>query len=316
MPLREAAGIVLRECLNVQPGETVLVVDDHVDGTIGRALFGVAREMGAEAMRLEMLPRSRNGEEPPAPVAAAMRAARVVVAPTSRSLTHTRARREACEAGARVATLPGVTETMLVRTMSADYQAVRRRSDHVAEVLSRGQRAYLINDLGTELTLSLAGRDGIPDTGHLETPGAYGNLPAGEGFIAPVEGTAEGVLVVDACIAGIGVLNDPLSLEIHAGRVTEIRGGEEARRLEEMFDPVGPDARVLCELGVGTNEKAIITGVVLEDEKVLGTVHIAFGNNLHFGGINDVPFHIDGVITTPTLTVDDTVLIERGVPRF
>jgi leucyl aminopeptidase (aminopeptidase T) len=272
--------------------------------------------MGAEAMRLEMLPRSRNGEEPPAPVAAAMRAARVVVAPTSRSLSHTRARREACEAGARIATLPGVTEAMLVRTMSADYQAVRRRSEHVAEVLSRGQRAFLTNDLGTELTLLLGGRDAIPDTGHLETPGAFGNLPAGEGFIAPVEGTAEGVLVVDACMAGIGVLNDPLTLEIHAGRVEEIRGGDEAGRLEEMFDRVGPDARVVCELGVGTNEKAIITGVVLEDEKVLGTVHVAFGNNLHFGGTNDVPFHIDGVITTPTLTVDDTLLIERGVPRF
>jgi leucyl aminopeptidase (aminopeptidase T) len=315
MPLREAAGIVLRECLKVQAGETVLVVDDHMEGAIGLALFGVAREIGAETLRMEMMPRSRNGEEPPAPVAAAMRAAQVVVAPTSRSLSHTRARREACEAGARVATLPGVTEAMLVRTMSADYAAVRRRSEQVAAVLSRGARAHLTNDLGTDLTLSLAGRAAIADTGQLEAPGAFGNLPAGEGFIAPVEGSADGVLVVDACMAGIGVLNEPLTLEIRGGRVQSI-DGEEAGRLEEMFDRVGPDARMVCELGVGTNEKAIITGVVLEDEKVLGTVHVAFGNNVHFGGTNDVPFHIDGVITTPSLRVDETVLIERGVPRF
>src|SRR5262249_14931837 len=159
-----------------------------------------------------------------------------------------------------------------------------------------------------DLSLSLEGRTAIPDTGLLDRPGSFGNLPAGESFLAPVEGTAEGRLVVDASLAGLGVLEQPVTLEIRAGSIVDVAGGPTADQFRATLDGVGKAGRVVCELGVGTNDRARVTGIVLEDEKVLGTVHIAFGNNVGFGGTNDVPFHVDGVVTRPTLEIDGVAL--------
>jgi len=314
--LDEAAATVLRDCLRAQAGERVLIVDDRPAGAIAAALYEAAAALPTEALWMVMRPRQRNGEEPPAAVAAAMRAVDVVVAPTSRSLTHTQARREACAAGARIATMPGVTEAIAGRAIAVDYEAMARRCEAVAAALTGGSRAHIRTALGTNLTLSLDGRAGIPDTGVLHQPGAFGNLPAGEGFIAPVEGTASGTLVVDASLAGTGVLAQPITLQLRDGAVVDVQGEREAEAFRATLDDVGPRGRVLCELGVGTNDRAQVCGVVLEDEKVLGTIHIAFGNNVGFGGNNDVPFHVDGVVTRPTLEIDGRVIIEEGEPRF
>jgi leucyl aminopeptidase (aminopeptidase T) len=186
----------------------------------------------------------------------------------------------------------------------------------VARALTDGDRVRITTARGTDLSFSLGEREGIPDTGLLGRPGSYGNLPAGEGFVAPLEGSAEGTLVVDASLAGLGVLNEPVTLTIRAGSILEVSGGAAAERFRSTLDGVGPAGRVLCELGVGTNDRAQVCGIVLEDEKVLGTVHIAFGNNVGFGGTNDVQFHVDGVITGPTLEVDGVTLIRDGEPRF
>jgi len=314
--LRAAADVVFQQCLALKPTESALIVDDHPDGAIARALWESAGDLGAEATLLLMCPRARNGEEPPAVVADAMRAANVVIAPTSRSLTHTAARRRACDAGARIATMPGVTEDMAARCIALDYEALSRRSTQVAEALTAGREARITTALGTDLRVPLGDRQGMPDTGLLLHPGDYGNLPAGEGFIAPLEGKAEGVLVVDASLAGLGVLDEPVTLTISQGAITDVNGGMPATLFAATLESVGPAGRVLCELGVGTNDRATVTGLVLEDEKVLGTIHIAFGNNLFFGGTNDVAFHVDGVVTAPTLTVDGETLIEAGTPRF
>ena len=119
-------------------------------------------------------------------------AADVVLAPTVQSLSHTAARKAATEAGARVATLPGVTEEMLARVMSADMDGLRRKGRAIAELLTAGREARITCPNGSDLRLGLEGRTGIPDAGELTEPGAFGNLPCGEGFIAPVEGTRRG----------------------------------------------------------------------------------------------------------------------------
>ena len=314
--LREAAAVVFQQCMGLKPRETALIIDDHEQGPIARALWEAARDAGAEATLLQMLPRERNGEEPPTVVADAMAAADVVVAPTSRSLTHTAARRRACDRGARIATMPGVTQEIMSRCIALDYEALATRSNQIAEALTHGSEVRIVTALGTDLTMQLGERQGMPDTGLLLQPGDYGNLPAGEAFIAPLEGTAEGTLVVDASLAGLGVLDEPVTLTIAGGSITDVAGGIPGATFAATLEAVGPAGSVLCELGVGTNDRARVTGLVLEDEKVLGTIHIAFGNNLFFGGVNDVQFHVDGVVTKPTLSVDGEVLIDAGVSRF
>lgn len=310
--LRQAARTALIQCMGLRAGESCLVVTDRELFSVGAAFWEEAFQAGAEAMLIEMIPRRRNGEEPPQAVAWAMKHANVVIIPTSKSLSHTAARREACQAGARIASLPGITEECAVRTLVADYDEIAERSIRLAQILSEGKVARLTSARGTRLELSIEGREGYPDTGQYMTPGDFGNLPAGEAYIAPVEGSANGILVVDGSMAGAGVVEDPIILHIEDGYAMRVEGGEGARRLEETIAGLGREARNVAELGIGTNHLAIISGRVLEDEKVMGTVHVALGDNSGFGGRVRVPSHLDGVILSPTLEVDGRVIIDNG----
>ena len=125
--------------------------------------------------------------------------------------------------------------------------------------------------------------------------GAFGNIPCGEAFIAPLEGTAEGTLVVDGSIAAIGRLAEPVELTVRGGHLTEATGAEGAQLLELLTEH-GADGTNVAELGIGTNESAILTGNILEDEKILGTAHVAFGASAAIGGTVQVPVHLDCVV--------------------
>lgn len=310
--LAQAAKNALQSCMAVQPHETVLVVTDAGCRAIGEALFVAAGALGCPGLLLEMDVAEVSGSEPPAAVAAAMKAAPVTLCPTSKSITHTRARREACAAGGRVATLPGITADCMVRCLAADYDRIAEVTHRVTALLTAGKVARLTCDHGSDLTLPLDGIDGIASTGLIREPGQGGNLPSGEGYLMPVEGATEGVLFVDGSMADVGVIQGaPLRIEIRAGLATDITGpGSE--RLLAALDGHGPRARNVAELGVGTNDRAQITGMVLEDEKVAGTVHVALGNNVGMGGTVDVPIHVDGVLRRPTLTIDGQVIVDAG----
>jgi len=237
----------------------------------------------------------------------------VVICPTSKSLTHTDARREACKAGARVGTLPGITEDIMVRTMSADYHQIAEQTYKICEILDRGKVAHLTTPLGTDITIPIKGIESIPSTGMITKPGSYGNLPSGEAYLMPVESQSQGVFFVDGSMAGIGkIKGEPIKIRVERGMAVEISGGEQARQLNQMVESVGPQARNLAELGIGTNYMAQITGQILEDEKVAGTVHLALGNNKSMGGTVNVGLHVDGIITSPTLRIDDKLILKNG----
>ncbi|MGI9861114.1 aminopeptidase [Moorella naiadis] len=302
--LTPSCRLALAECLAVKAGEQVLIVTDTDLQPLGEAFFQAARELGAEVVYITILPRANHGQEPPAMVAAAMLKSQVVVLVTAKSLSHTRARRAANDAGARIASLPGATADMLVRTLAVDYQAMAVDCERYAAILTRGQEVHLTTPAGTDLTFSIAGRQGQPDTGLYRQPGDFGNLPAGEAYIAPVECTARGTLVIDGALAGFGSLKEPLRLQVEHGRVVAVAGGETATALKEMLDRYGEASRNIAELGIGLNPLAKLTGNVLEDEKVKGTVHIALGDNSTFGGQVEAPSHLDGILLRPSLSVD------------
>ncbi|MGA8746417.1 MAG: aminopeptidase [Solirubrobacterales bacterium] len=309
--LMAAVRAVVRDCMGVASGEEVLVVCNPATQEIGEKLTGEAQEAGADAILAVIAERDSHAAEPPTPIAAAMVTADVVLAPTLQSLSHTAARKAASEAGVRIATLPGVTAQMLARVMSADMAELRRRGHAVSAVLDRGEEARVTCPHGSDLRLGLEGRRAISDAGELTQPGAFGNLPCGEGFIAPLEGTGEGTLVIDGSIAGVGNLDTPVTLTVRAGHLTEASGTAGAI-LFELLSAHGPDGTNVAELGIGTNEKAILTGDVLEDEKILGTAHVAFGASAAIGGTVQVPVHLDCVVLEPTVEIDGVTIVSRG----
>jgi leucyl aminopeptidase (aminopeptidase T) len=306
--LERAVDTVIADCLGVAAGENVLVVVDAATRELGDALRLRAAAAGADAVLALMDEREDNGTEPPPPVAAALAATDVFVAPTSKSLSHTRARKSASDAGARGATMPGVTTDMLARVMAVDFAELRSRSAAVARALSDADEAHLTCPLGSDMRFDLQGRDGISDDGDLSAPGAFGNLPCGEGFIAPAGG--EGTAIASS-LAAIGLASEPAQLTVREGRLTEATGPEGGRLLDALR--AHGDAGVnLAELGVGTNDRATLTGNVLEDEKILGTVHVAFGASAGIGGTVAVPIHLDVVVLDATLTVDGQPILEAG----
>jgi aminopeptidase len=311
--LAKAAHFALKDCMAVKSDETVLIITDPLRRKIGLALYEEALKLANEAFLLEMKAREINGAEPPKPIAEMMKMAEVVLCPTSKSLTHTNARREACKAGSRVGTLPGITEEVMIRTMSADYNRIAELTYKVSAILDKGNMAHLTTALGTDIRIPIKGIKAISSTGLIQKAGTFGNLPSGESYLMPEEGKADGLFIVDGSMAGIGKIEDkPVKITVENGMAVEITGGKEARKLNEMIEAVGKKARNLAELGVGTNYMAIITGEILEDEKVAGTVHLALGNNVSMGGTVDIGFHVDGIITKPTLKIDDTYLLKDG----
>ncbi len=297
--------------MGVSPGEDVLVVCNPVTEEIGALMRIEAQGDGADATLAVMSERDSHAAEPPHAVAAAMAAADVVLAPTIQSLSHTAARKVASEAGVRIGTLPGVTEEMLMRLMCADLEEIRRRGWAVVTALNSGSEVRITCRHGSDLRIGIEGRLGIVDAGELSNRGAFGNLPCGEGFIAPVEGTAEGTLVVDGSIAGVGLLDTPTSLTVREGHLTDTTGSDGAA-LMELLSVHGPDGTNVAELGIGTNEEAVLTGNILEDEKIFGTAHVAFGASAAIGGTVQVPVHLDCVVLEPTVEIDGEAIVGGG----
>ena len=307
--LDRAVSAVVRDCLAVSDGEEVLVVCNPATQHLGERLREEAADAGGEAVLAVMSERASHAAEPPKTVAEAMAGADVLLAPTVQSLSHTAARKRASENGTRCATLPGVTEDMLARVMSADMEGLRTKGHAVADALDRASEAHITDSNGTDLRLDLSGREAIPDAGELTERGAFGNLPCGEGFISPAGGN--GTLVIDGSMAGVGLVDQPVELVVEGGHLTSARGGQ-GMAFMELLTEHGEDGTNIAELGIGTNEKAKLTGEVLEDEKIFGTCHIAFGASAGIGGTVQVPVHLDCVVMKPTLALDGQVIARDG----
>jgi leucyl aminopeptidase (aminopeptidase T) len=313
MELQRACHTLAKDCLDIKKNETVMILVDDDSKELGEILEQAIREYASEVFLINMKPRTRNGEEPPLLVAETMALADVVLAPTTKSITHTEARRTACQRGARVASMPGISVEMLKRTLNADYVAIKELTERLSAILTKGSKVEVSSESGTSITFSILDRKAIADTGMIKERGSFGNLPAGEAYIAPIEDSAEGVIVFDGMLAGVGLLNQPVKAHIANGRLVQLEGGSEAEAFRQMLANVGDEqAYNLAEFGIGTNEKATITGKILEDEKVIGTIHFAFGDNASMGGKVKVPIHVDGVVKKPTVKIDNIMVMKEG----
>ncbi len=310
--LHQASMIALRDCMGLQKNETLLIVTDEIKREIGLALHEAGKSLCQESLLIEIKSREINGQEPPSQVSALMKTVDVVVCPTAKSLTHTDARREAVKLGVRVGTMPGITIDTMVRCLNADYNKIIALTDFIAAKMVGVGTIRVVTEKGTNVTMPVKHRMILPSKGVLRNKGESGNLPSGEVFLAPWEDQTNGRVVIDGSMAGIGMVETPITIDIVNGYAESITGGVEAQKLVEMLDKVGRDARAVAEFGIGTNYKAILTGQILEDEKVFGTIHIAFGNNITMGGRISVSSHLDGLVKEPDVYFDDELIMKKG----
>lgn len=292
---------VIKKCLGYRKGERLLILTDDKLEALAEDFYSHTRQLGVEAFLIKMAPRTVHGEEPPQVIAQALKSVDLALLITDKSLSHTKARKVASKKyGVRIASLPGLTRDMLKRSILIDYNDLKSKVARLTTLLSQGKSVQLTTDRGTDLSFSIKGRCGFRDDGLYVKRGAFGNLPAGEASIAPLEGTANGRLIVDASVAPLGRLTRPMEIVIKDGYAQKIS----SKKFRDILNGSGKDAFNIAEFGIGLNPKAKVTGNVLEDEKAVGTAHIAFGDNESFGGRVSVPCHLDAVFFNPEVTID------------
>jgi leucyl aminopeptidase (aminopeptidase T) len=209
---------------------------------------------------------------------------------------------------AKYASMPLFDENMLSGVMQVNWAKMLKRSSDIKRIINRYEEIEIKSDNGTFITFSKKGRKAMADTGIITKPGSFSNLPAGEVYLAPLEGTAEGTLVLQW--APTRKLKSPVILRVEKGTVRSVEGDEKfvgqlKKKLSEK-----KENRNIAELGIGTNDKATRPDNILESEKILGTIHIALGDNSSFGGRVRTSFHQDFVFFKPTVT-----LISKGGRR-
>lgn len=317
--LKKAGLDILQVNMNLQKGESVLFMTDIPSPADWQKMTAAALAEAGERslmtkqifeqvkgelpdnqidfLAIAMTPQS--GAEPGAEAAAKMLNYDVLVMMTTNSLSHTEAREHACRKGARVASMPGIEPAMFAAggPMLADYKQVEQTTLKWAEAITPVQQVHVTTPYGTDLRFSIAGRDGHGDTGLIHQKGEFGNLPAGEAYTAPLEGTAEGTLAVPA--GWFPNLSEKMVLTFEKGYVTKVEGGgkvgAEFAELFAFHDESLKHRRNCAELGIGTNPNAKRADNVLEAEKILGTIHIAVGDSSHVGGVTVSDLHEDFV---------------------
>lgn len=330
---------MLRVNMNMQPGEKLLVISDVPQlgewqqvslplltealerPVLARLICEIAREefAGSEVIFRPFPSTGGHGTEPDEETAEQMRQADVLLCVTTYSLSHTDARQNATRAGVRLASMPGFTHEMLAPggPMAVDYNQVAADCRRFADLLTAGSDVIVRAPHGTDLHFSIEGRPGNVDNGlYGQDPARWGNLPAGEAYVIPLEGTGEGILVAPA--GWYPDLTEDMVFTLEKGLVVELTGGgavgDHFRRLLDLGsdDPQAKSRRNLAELGVGTNPNAVRPDNVLEAEKIMGTVHVAIGDNIHMGGKVEADLHEDFTQPEVDLIVDGQPLIQGG----
>ncbi len=311
--MMKTAAMIVNKSARVKPGEDVCIVCDTNTFSIAKVLAEASYAAGAETVLTMMTPREMHGNEPPPVVASAMLGADVILAPTTYAITHTKARLDASKRGARTVILRGINEDSMIHgAMLADYDEVSATSNTLADRLTQAKKIRLFTDSGTDATFMIEDRKGLALGGIAIEPGTFTSLPSGEAAIAPLEGRTQGRIRIDFSMDGIGLLSQPIKLEVVAGKIISIQGGKEAQKLEKLL-AVDENAMNIAEFAIGTNPKSRMKGNMAEDKILRGCVHVAVGDNHTIGGKLQSQVHLDGVILNPTVEIDGDLLVKEGM---
>jgi len=319
--MMRGAKTLVDVCGAVKKNEKILVVTDTNNVKIAEIIASVAFEKGAEIALCIMTARKSNGENPPEMISQAMMKADVIFAPTTYSITWAEATRKAADkGGARVVSMPDYNEDILISGgLEADFLAQEEIVDKMSCLFTEATNARLTTPAGTDIFMKLGNRKGNSEKGFCRNAGDVCGPPNIESNIAPIEETANGIIVCDASIIHpeIRKLDNPVIFNVKNGFVVNISGEGKAIRFKEILENANnPTVFNIAELGIGFNPKAKIVGFMTEDEGCLGTAHIGLGDNHTRQGIVNSPMHIDLVLKNPTLFLDDELVIENSKMLF
>ena len=322
--IKDTLRLTLEKVMQAEAGQQMLVLADTYSRSrsIGYTLTELANSMGIKTIMAVMEPLTQTGEEPPAPIAAAMKSVDFIFEIAERSSTvHTNARKDATDLGAKYYSLyTDLSEDFLRRVITfEDLQKMKRTTDKLAELMTKANQATITGPYGTNLTMSLKGRIGLPLSPITEQAIAPGYLDSAETAIAPVEGTTEGVMAVDANVRGWGyILRTPIIFKVKKGKVQldtiTSNDSDQAERFKKMVTRDENASNCAAELGIGASHTApkILRGDYLIDFAVAGTMHIAVGRNNDIGGVVKSDVHTDLLMTGTTVKLDDITVIEKG----
>ncbi|HVB09551.1 MAG TPA: aminopeptidase [Bacillota bacterium] len=307
---------IVETVLGVKPGERVCIVTDtDRSSAITDVLATVVGAAGGLPMVIRMLPHTVGGQEPAPPVAAAMQAAEAVILQDTYALVHTDAFRAAAAKGVRLVEMWGVTEEMMTRGgLLADYAEVARVTNALVDLAKGVKQARMTTAGGTDLTVSVAGRPAVPLIGEALYAGSFASLPGGELAFAPVEGTAEGLLVDPFLLErhDLGYRRESFRLEVRGGRVAAAHGGREAQAVMRMIEENGESAANIAEFALGTNGWCRPYETLREAKKALGTAHVAIGDSRSIGGDVYSPIHMDMIFDHASVTFDGRPVLTDG----
>jgi len=320
---------------NVNPGDSALVITDTAqDPRVWQAIMTILSDIQAEPTLVLFEPRPADYYDPPAVVAAAMLKSDVNVLVASTGMGHSPAAIAGMRAGAMTIQMDGhlTLEMFQHGAATADYLEIARMKHYCAcNVYSAtAAEAHVTSEFGTDITYGIAGRIRVPplraddwnpykayrrsEEGMKNSPRYLTLFPGGEYNVAPIEGTANGILVIDTTMHHLGRLTAPIELTVEHGRITDIRGGADAWRLLRHLEDHGDEGAFMfpTEASIGLNKKARIVGEQREDKNIYGSMHFGLGTNSDVGGTVTSNLHMDGVVLQPTLSIDGVTKLERG----
>ena len=308
----EAAKKIV-ELSGVKKGDNVLVLTDYNTVSVGKRIVSQICQFNAYPIFMILPPLKIQGEELPEVITEMGKLVNVIIAPMTTNLAHTRTRYEAKKMGVKVVPFAGASEELLTsEAFDADFYAIRPKVEELADLFTKVKVARVTSPKGTDITMSIEGRNGRALHGFAQK-GENASPPAMESSIAPVEGTAEGKIVADVSIAGLGgLVKDPVVINVHEGFAKEISGGVDAKNFKELMESLkDPNVYNIGELGVGMNPKCTPKGNMAEDEASQGVIHIALGTSVT-GGKVKAAGHYDALISKGTLEFDGVAVVKDG----
>ncbi len=318
-----AASLAMKELFHISSNDKVLILNDIHCKTVAEAFRNACNKFGCHVESFEINEQNRPLKEPPESLLKMLTGSSIV-------LNIIKAYSEEIPfrikwifkveevKKIKMGHMPGITEDMMLRSVNVDYHKMRATSDSLLGTLNNAGKIHITTEEGTNLILGVKDRPFTGEVGIIQ--GEMINLPCGEVYCAPLETEADGVVVFNASIGDVGLLKSPLKVYLEKGRITKFESEDKelVKRISDLQN-VDEDSMVIGELGIGVNPGAAITGNMLEDEKALGTAHIAFGNNEDFpgGGKNKSKIHRDYLFFRPTIEIIYTdnsrhVIMQKG----